>query len=999
MTKPRGNHGRNTGTVWLCTLFMLFTLTATAQTLPETVTLSSYAYCQYPSVAASNGGATILAVWIERHSGYKYIYYKVCTNGDWGAKQLFSGPAYPEYPHLVADSQNNFHMVWMEGSGGGRDIGYAKFSNGSWNNWTGADADFVEVTPSQRDVWPRLAIDPDNDTLHAVWSKHKTTAVNYDAEIFHAQKTPVGGWVVERVSFDSYRRLNYHSDITARNGQVAAIWEQHNIGVFSSQRNSNGTWTTPVQIRSGSAKWPSIANDGNGNVHGLYGYGNLIYTRRTASGSWSDVGAINTYSRYKNHVDIRTDYFDNVYAVFQQGPEGPTEGVLTYLAGRLMIRRGDTDGHMDNAEVLWTRDQGFVHSPVVAPDNNGSVHVVWFDAGVGFPEEKWLDWGPVYYVKTAAGPGAAIKVLTPNGGEVYESGAEATITWIASDSIANVRIEVSDDNGQNWYEAVESTENDGEFQVTVPDFASTECLVRVSDASDGDPMDTSDRVFSVYLAGTIPVLDVDRDSLNFGSEAGQTTQSQDVVISNAGGGTLEWTTSTDSNWLSCTPASGSETGVVTISVSPTGLAAGTYNGAVTIDAGNAANSPRNINVSLRVYGSGTSNAPFGAFSTPINDSTVRNSISVSGWVLDDVEVVSVKIYREVGSDLVYIGDATFVEGARPDVETAYPNHPLNYRAGWGYMLLTYGLPNQGLADDFILRAIARDKDGHSKDLGSKLIHCDNQNANQPFGSIATPLQGGEASGTNFENFGWALTPTPNMIPSDGSTISVIVDGVAIGNPEYGIYREDIARIFPGYMNSEGASGRFILDTTAFSNGVHTIAWLVVDDNGNQDGIGSRFFSILNTGGSTSSSTQATATPAMKRDNHFPTSSMRDLTDDMSPLVMHRNINLNGGKTVFNRPGDDVFMVPMVETGLIRLELTPDALPVQFTGYMQVNDQLRPLPIGSTLDGKHGIFYWQPGPGFLGDYDLVFVDLQRRLRKRVRITVLPKTFVTGKTARD
>jgi hypothetical protein len=30
----------------------------------------------------------------------------------------------------------------------------------------------------------------------------------------------------------------------------------------------------------------------------------------------------------------------------------------------------------------------------------------------------------------------------------------------------------------------------------------------------------------------------------------------------------------------------------------------------------------------------------------------------------------------------YVGDAVFVEGARPDVEQAYPDHPLNYRAGW-----------------------------------------------------------------------------------------------------------------------------------------------------------------------------------------------------------------------------------------------------------------------------------------------------------------------------
>jgi parallel beta-helix repeat protein len=65
-------------------------------------------------------------------------------------------------------------------------------------------------------------------------------------------------------------------------------------------------------------------------------------------------------------------------------------------------------------------------------------------------------------------------------------------------------------------------------------------------------------------------------------------------------------------------------------------------------------------------------APFGEFSTPIDGSTVRSSIPVTGWALDDKGAASVKIYREDGNTLVYIGDAVFVEGARPDVEAAYP---------------------------------------------------------------------------------------------------------------------------------------------------------------------------------------------------------------------------------------------------------------------------------------------------------------------------------------
>ena len=199
-----------------------------------------------------------------------------------------------------------------------------------------------------------------------------------------------------------------------------------------------------------------------------------------------------------------------------------------------------------------------------------------------------------------------------------------------------------------------------------------------------------------------------------------------------------------------------------------------------------------------------------------------------------------------GGSLVYIGDAAFVEGARPDVEAMYPDYPNNSRAGWGYMLLTYGLPNGGNGT-YTLYAKATDEEANEVTLGTKTITCDNANAVKPFGSIDTPAQGGEASSSSYAVFGWALTPQPNTIPTDGSTLMVWVDGVSLGNPTYNQYRADIASLFPGYNNSNGAGWYFYLDTTAYENGVHTIHLIVTDNAGNMDGIGSRYFTIQNAG--------------------------------------------------------------------------------------------------------------------------------------------------------
>ena len=73
---------------------------------------------------------------------------------------------------------------------------------------------------------------------------------------------------------------------------------------------------------------------------------------------------------------------------------------------------------------------------------------------------------------------------------------------------------------------------------------------------------------------------------------------------------------------------------------------------------------------------------------------------------------------------------------------------------------------------------------------------------------------------------------------------VYIDGVPVGHPTYNQFRGDIAALFPGLNNSDGAVGYFMIDRTALSNGVHTISWGVTDNAGNAEGIGSRYFTVL-----------------------------------------------------------------------------------------------------------------------------------------------------------
>jgi hypothetical protein len=315
---------------------------------------------------------------------------------------------------------------------------------------------------------------------------------------------------------------------------------------------------------------------------------------------------------------------------------------------------------------------------------------------------------------------------------------------------------------------------------------------------------------------------------------------------------------------------------------------------------------------------------------------------------------------------------------------------MNYQAGWGYMMLTNFLPNGGNGT-FKLHAIASDTEGNTITLGTKTIICDNANAVKPFGAIDTPIQGGTVSGSIYRNQGWVLTPYPNSIPTDGSTINVYIDGINLGHPNYNIYRSDIAALFPGYANSNGAHAYFDFDTTFYTNGLHSISWTAADDAGNVDGIGSRYFSINNTGSGRGAS------------------SKMHITGKTGSIWSHEylsNIPVNDSDTIeilkgHGKNAEPQRMYPNVRGEMIIEIKELERLEIHFfdieTGNTVLN--ISPLPIGSTLDTKKGVFYWQAGAGFIGEYQFAFIEKWQNgkmYRKNITVRILPKFTRTNDT---
>jgi len=440
--------------------------------------------------------------------------------------------------------------------------------------------------------------------------------------------------------------------------------------------------------------------------------------------------------------------------------------------------------------------------------------------------------------------------------------------------------------------------------------------------------------------------------------------------------------------------------------------------------------------------------PFGQVDTPAQGAGgVQGAIGITGWSLDDVGVSTVQIYRNclafepgncqdvLGNSVVYIGDAAFLDGARPDVAAAYPSYPNNTRAGWGYLMLTPMLPHVPNSQPFggqgvlTLYAIATDQAGNKKLLGRSFdpnnpgfntptqISMANDTIAKPFGAIDTPGQGQTISGI-FNNFGWAITPDSNtiadgtdiLVPVNGSTMTVFIDGLPVslvaynqcrgdvGNPvPPGLYcNDDVSNIFgnptpqpPGttrtsnptrFRNLDAARapiGAYTFNTATLADGLHTIAWSVTDSAGRNEGIGSRFFIVLNGSADAHSASTEAALRAAPARVLGAAESLHAQPPGTDGVWGRKGFDLSTPWLPLRTNEDGALVVNLPELGRLELWLgaSVDA------GYLVADDKLQPLPVGSSLNGSR--FGWTPPAGYVGAYTLVFI----RGGERIDVTVI------------
>jgi len=241
-------------------------------------------------------------------------------------------------------------------------------------------------------------------------------------------------------------------------------------------------------------------------------------------------------------------------------------------------------------------------------------------------------------------------------------------------------------------------------------------------------------------------------SLNFLAYAGQGSPvAQTVTVYNQGTAALSWTATANASWITLNPSSGTLPQAISVSVNPSGLAAGTYTGTITVTSPGAANSPQTVSVSMQV--------------TNLLMSTTFATEGLQGWVVSplglgsDWSIVNQTAqFSGGGNSQIYAGNSAWTDYTLsvPFKLNNLLDYPGGIRArvnpstGAGYMVWVYPA------------------------LGEVILYKATQwNINSGLTQLATGSAGFDA--TNFHTLSVSLTGSQITVQYDGHTIITATD--------------------------------------------------------------------------------------------------------------------------------------------------------------------------------------------------------------------------------
>ncbi len=418
-------------------------------------------------------------------------------------------------PRIGADSNGNIHVLWQDGTDGewGLDyeIMYINYKGSSWSNatcishyngWNDGDSYFVD-----------FGFD-DNDNIHVVWQDNTDGEWGSDVEIMYSNKSsdfpniisvsrnPINPNNLDQVIITAHitddlgvntvlinsnhtgTPANYEMDLLSGNNQdgywnytiptypvgttiIYSIWvndtdDNFDIdGPYQYKIRTILKWSNATVIsddftgwNSDSSWYPSIAVDNNGNVHVVWqDYTNgewgsdteIMYANYTTTG-WSNATVISDDYTGWNDGDsygpeIAIDNNGNLHVVWYDTTDGE------WGLDREIMYANYTTAGWSNATVIsddytgW--NDGDSEEPSITTDKNGNIHVVWYDATNG----EWGTDDEIMYTNCSSGIWSNATCISDIYG--WNNGGSWN-PYLAVDNNSNIHVVWQDDTDGEW---------------------------------------------------------------------------------------------------------------------------------------------------------------------------------------------------------------------------------------------------------------------------------------------------------------------------------------------------------------------------------------------------------------------------------------------------------------------------------------------------------------------------------------------------------------------
>ncbi len=344
-----------------------------------------------------------------------------------------------------------------------------------------------------------------------------------------------------------------------------------------------------------------IADQGNARIREVSG-GIITTIAGTGTYGFSGDGGPATSATLANPNGVAVDSAGNVYITDIAPPNlSPlirkiSGGTITTVAGNANLRPGYSGdgGPAINAQLDFG-DQ------VLEPLEPNSFSLLGYLAGIAFDASGNLfisDSGNNRIREVLAqAPSAAVSPTQLQFSAASDGAPTQPETLSLTSAVEGLAFTASVPNSVNWLQLNPSSGASPRLiQVTAdptnlaPNTYQTTITIDTPNAS---PPSTTVAVSFIVTAAVSPVLTVDKQSLSFPYPQQGTARSQTIMVSNTGGGTLQFTatatTSAGGNWLAVFPASGQVLPgspiPLTVTANPSGLSPGAYAGQVTVAAG------------------------------------------------------------------------------------------------------------------------------------------------------------------------------------------------------------------------------------------------------------------------------------------------------------------------------------------------------------------------------------------------------------------------------